>query len=191
MNRNGEEKDLKRRARGETGIPQGSPSEEQEERPLTFQPGLDDPGKLTTFLKGVVATYRMTNRPPPTQASPYVATILRPLKEFSRDFELRTPDQIGNKWKISILTVVTEKYGSAVEELISTVQRTESALQNRRARGRATSGGISDGDKVKLQLYLDFEAFCRDVQEVGVTPSSIEGISKLQELTQEAQKIQE
>mmetsp|Transcript_14154 Transcript_14154/g.34069 ORF Transcript_14154/g.34069 Transcript_14154/m.34069 type:complete len:960 (-) Transcript_14154:55-2934(-) len=142
-------------------------------------------------VKGVVATYRMTNRPPPTQASPYVATILRPLKEFSRDFELRTPDHIGNKWKISILTVVTEKYGAAVEELIATVQRTESALQNRRARGRATSGGISDGDKVKLQLYLDFEAFCRDVEGVGVTPSSIEGISKLQELTQEAQKIQE
>jgi conserved oligomeric Golgi complex subunit 2 len=141
-------------------------------------------------VKGVVATYRMTNRPPPTQASPYVGTILRPLKEFSRDFELRTPDHIGSQWKMSILTVVTEKYGTAVEELISTVQRTEVALQSRRAR-RATSGGISDGDKVKLQLYLDFQAYCRDIQDVGVAPSSIEGISKLQELTQEAQKIQE
>jgi hypothetical protein len=141
-------------------------------------------------VKGVVATYRMTNRPPPTHASPYVVTILRPLKEFSRDFELRTPDHIGSQWKTSVLTAVTEKYGTAVEELITTVQRTEVALQSRRAR-RATSGGISDGDKVKLQLYLDFQAFCRDIQEVGVTPSSIEGISKLHELTQEAQKIQQ
>eukprot|EP01082_Thalassiosira_pseudonana_P005647 g5361.t1 g5361 contig2:380600-383244(+) len=31
-------------------------------------------------VKGVAATYRMTNRPPPTQASPFVATILRPLQ---------------------------------------------------------------------------------------------------------------
>ncbi|KAL3913713.1 MAG: hypothetical protein SGARI_000516, partial [Bacillariaceae sp.] len=109
-------------------------------------------------VKGVVATYRMTNRPPPTQASPYVGTILRPLKEFSRDFSLRTPDYIGSQWKILVLSAITDRYSAAVEELIATVQRTEVALQNRRAR-RAASGGISDGDKVKLQLYLDFQAY--------------------------------
>lgn len=140
-------------------------------------------------VKGVVATYRMTNRPPPTQASPYVGTILRPLKEFSRDFELRTPDDVGGKWKACILEEVTDRYGTAVEELISTVKRTEVALQSRRAR-RATSGGISDGDKVKLQLYLDFQAYCQDIQEIGIDPSAIKGISKLQTLTQEAQKLQ-
>jgi conserved oligomeric Golgi complex subunit 2 len=141
-------------------------------------------------VKGVVATYRMTNRPPPTQASPYVGTILRPLKEFSRDFSLRTADYIGSEWKITILTSVTDRYSLAVEELITTVQRTEVALQNRRAR-RAASGGISDGDKVKLQLYLDFQAFCRDVQELGIDLSSIGSIAKLRTLTLDAQKLQQ
>jgi conserved oligomeric Golgi complex subunit 2 len=141
-------------------------------------------------VKGVVATYRMTNRPPPTQASPYVGTILRPLKEFSRDFSLRTADYIGSEWKITILNSVTDRYSLAVEELITTVQRTEVALQNRRAR-RATSGGISDGDKVKLQLYLDFQAFCRDVQELGIDLSSIGSIAKLRALTEKAQTLQQ
>jgi hypothetical protein len=141
-------------------------------------------------VRGVVATYRMTNRPPPTQASPYVGTILRPLKEFSNDFSLRTPDQVGNKWKLLVLDDVTERYSVAVEELITTVQRTEVALQNRRTR-RAASGGVSDGDKVKLQLYLDFQAFCRDVHELGVDPSSVKGIAKLRTLTEEAEKIQQ
>jgi len=135
-------------------------------------------------VKGVVATYRMTNRPPPTQASPYVRTILRPLKEFSDELSLRTPDYIGNKWKIAILTAIAGRYSAAVEELITTVQRTEVALQNRRTR-RVTSRGVSDGDKVKLQLFLDFEAFCRDMQDVGVDPSSVTGISKLKDLTKE------
>ncbi|KAG7355783.1 protein of unknown function DUF3510 containing protein [Nitzschia inconspicua] len=139
-------------------------------------------------VKGVVATYRMTNRPPPTQASPYVVTILRPLKEFSRDFSLRTPDYIGSRWKSAILTAVTDRYCIAVEELITTVQRTEVALQNRRAR-RAASGGMSDGDKVKLQLYLDFQAFCSDVKELGIDPSTIGGITKLRTLTEDAQKL--
>jgi conserved oligomeric Golgi complex subunit 2 len=141
-------------------------------------------------VRGVVATYRMTNRPPPTQASPYVDTILRPLKQFSNDFSLRTPHQVGNKWKTLVLADVTQRYSVAVEELITTVQRTEVALQNRRAR-RAASGGISDGDKVKLQLYLDFQAFCSDVTELGVDPSSVEGIAKLRTLTEEVQKLQQ
>jgi hypothetical protein len=141
-------------------------------------------------VRGVVATYRMTNRPPPTQASPYVGTILRPLKEFSNDFSLRTPDQVGNNWKMLVLDDVTNRYSVAVEELITTVQRTEVALQSRRTR-RAASGGISDGDKVKLQLYLDFQAFCRDVQELGVDPSSVKGVARLRTLTEEAQKLQQ
>jgi hypothetical protein len=137
-------------------------------------------------VKGVAATYRMTNRPPPTQASPFVATILRPLKEFANEFSYRKPDHIGDAWKIQTVTVVTERYSTAVEELLTTVQRTEVALQNRRAR-RATSGGMGDGDKVKLQLYLDFQEFCRQIEGVGVNPASIEGVSKLKTLTGEAE----
>lgn len=138
-------------------------------------------------VKGVVATYRMTNRPPPTHASPYVKTILRSLKEFSNVFSLRTPEYIGNEWQVSVLTAVTDRYGVAVEELITTVQRTEVALQNRRTR-RAATGGTSDGDKVKLQLLLDFQAFCQYVQELGVDPSSIKGIAKLRTLTEETKQ---
>ncbi|OEU09536.1 COG complex component [Fragilariopsis cylindrus CCMP1102] len=131
----------------------------------------------------------MTNRPPPTHASPYVKTILRPLKEFSNEFSLRTPDYIGNEWQVSVLTAVTDRYATAVEELITTVQRTEVALQNRRTR-RVASAGTSDGDKVKLQLFLDFQAFCKDMQELGVDPSSVEGIAKLRNLTDEAKMLQ-
>ena len=139
-------------------------------------------------VKGVAATYRMTNRPPPTQASPFVATILRPVKEFDKDFTNRTPEHVGNKWKYLIVSTVADRYAAAVEELIATVQRTEVALQNRRAR-RAASGGVSDGDKVKLQLYLDFKAFSRNVEEVGVDISSIAGIAQLQTLTGEAEQL--
>lgn len=139
---------------------------------------------VLTAVKGVVATYRMTNRPPPTNASPYVRTILRPLKEFSNEFSLRQPDSIGNDWQISILGTVSNRYGDAIEELISTVKRTEVALQHRRTR-RAVSGGISDGEKVKMQLYLDFQAFCEDIKDLGVESSSVSGIDKLKSLAEE------
>ena len=134
-------------------------------------------------VKGVAATYRMTNRPPPTNPSPFVPTILRPLIQFNDEFRRRIPPPIGIRWKIAVVTAVAERYSAAVEELISTIQRTEVALQSRRAR-RTVAGGMSDGEKAKLQLYLDYVEFVRNVQLVGVDPSTVEGIVKLRNLTQ-------
>jgi hypothetical protein len=138
-------------------------------------------------VKGVAATYRMTNRPAPTQASPFVSTILRPLQQFNDEFRHKIPPHIGIMWKISVVNTVANRYSVAVEELIATVQRTEVALQNRRAR-RTVAGSMSDGDKVKLQLYLDYEEFSKAVQGVGIDPLTVDGVSKLRTLTQEAKK---
>jgi hypothetical protein len=140
-------------------------------------------------VKGVAATYRMTNRPPPTQASPFVGTVLRPLKEFDNEFSDRTPDHIGSRWKTLVVTSITDRYSLAMEELIDTVKKTEVALQNRRATRRAASGGVSDGDKVKLQLFLDYQQYSRHVQELGVDPTTIPGIAKLESLTTEGSQF--
>lgn len=137
-------------------------------------------------VKGVAATYRMTNRPPPTQSSPFVPTILRPLREFNDAFRRKIPPTVGIQWKISIVNTVAQRYAMAVEELIATVQRTEVALQNRRAR-RTVAGGMSDGEKVKRQLFLDYKEFSKNVQNVGVEPNVVEGILKLQTLTKDAE----
>jgi len=146
-------------------------------------------------VKGVAATYRMTNRPPPTQASPFVHTILRPIREFISTFAAgKTPAQVGSGWKVNIVSTVAEGYGVAVAELIETVQRTEEALKNRKARGnRMASGGggkmMSDGEKVKLQLYLDREEFVRCVEEVGVDSELVEGVRELRRLTDSAEDL--
>mmetsp|Transcript_24321 Transcript_24321/g.36236 ORF Transcript_24321/g.36236 Transcript_24321/m.36236 type:complete len:892 (-) Transcript_24321:125-2800(-) len=139
-------------------------------------------------VKGVAATYRMTNRPPPTQASPYVSTILRPLKEFNSNFLNRTPPQVGFEWKRKVVASVAEKYCSAVSELTETVQRTEEALKNRKAR-RTSAGGMSDGEKVKLQLLLDQREFVGHVTDVGVEAESIEYVKKLISLTESAKSL--
>jgi hypothetical protein len=141
-------------------------------------------------VKGVAATYRMTNRPPPTHASPFVMTILKPLKDFSTEFADRTPDRVGGRWKHEIVVVITDRYATAVEELIATVQRTETALNSRRAR-RTSAGGMRDGEKVKLQLYLDYVSFVESVKDVGVEPNTVIGLSKLKELTVEGEGLME
>ncbi|KAL3788091.1 hypothetical protein HJC23_008153 [Cyclotella cryptica] len=139
-------------------------------------------------VKGVAATYRMTNRPPPTQASPFVATILRPLKEFDTTYSSRTPPQIGDGWKYQVIGTVADRYSVAVEELIATVKRTEEALKSRKTR-RMMAGGMSDGEKVKLQLYLDHMEFKSHVEELDVDVERVAGLVKLRDLTQEAESL--
>ncbi len=139
-------------------------------------------------VKGVAATYRMTNRPPPSQPSPFVATILSPLKEFNENFMNRTPPQVGDEWKRRVVSSVAEKYCIAVSELTETVQRTEEALKNRKAR-RTAAGGMSDGEKVKLQLLLDQKEFYKFVEDVGVDAESIEHVTKLVKLTEAAESL--
>jgi len=140
-------------------------------------------------VKGVAATYRMTNRPPPTQASHFVSTILRPLKEFDDAFRSRTPAQVGSDWRRNVVGTVSERYSAAVEELLETVRRTEEALKSRKARRTAGAVGMSDGDKVKLQLLLDYKEFTKAVADVGVDESLVEGVIKLKSLTEEAETI--
>ena len=139
-------------------------------------------------VKGVAATYRMTNRPPPTQASPFVSTILRALEEFDTAFASRTPPQIGDGWKCRVVSATADKYSLAVEELIATVKRTEEALKSRKTR-RMMAGGMSDGEKVKLQLYLDYMEFKSHVEKLGVDGRGVAGLVKLSELTKEAESL--
>ena len=139
-------------------------------------------------VKGVAATYRMTNRPPPTQASPFVGTILRPVHEFVAEFSERTPAQIGSEWKKKIVSTISSKYESAVSELIETVQRTEEALKNRKVR-RAVAGGMSDGEKVKLQLYLDQQKFTESVSTLGIDANEVDGVKSLMKLTGPAESL--
>ena len=141
-------------------------------------------------VKGVPATYRFSNRPPPTQASPFVGNILRPVKDFDTEFESRTPMRVGSQWKEQIIITVADRYSVAVEDLIATVARTEVALKNRKAR-KTAAGSMSDGEKVKLQLYLDFKAFSKHVQEIGVDPAGVRGVDKLRQLTIEAEALLE
>jgi len=141
-------------------------------------------------VKGVAATYRMTNRPPPTQPSPFVNTIIRPLKEFDASFSNRTPSHLGILWKKRIIDTVSERYSKAISELMETVQKTEEALKNRKTR-RALAGGMSDGEKVRLQLFLDQRAYTQSVEAIGIDPDAVEGVQILISLTEGAQELYE
>jgi hypothetical protein len=70
------------------------------------------------------------------------------------------------------------------------VKKTEEALKHRMTR-RIGGNGMSDGEKVRLQLYLDQQAFCNHISEVGIDPSTCAGVKALKEMTDSARNLLE
>lgn len=136
-------------------------------------------------VKGVAATYRMTNRPSPTLASPYVLSVLRPLSEFILEFHDKIPSIIGSEWKSVVVNKVANKFCIAVQDLITTVKQTEEALRKRKSK-RSNAQGMSDGEKVMLQIRLDIKDFKNCVVELGVNTIVIEDIARMEQLSDHA-----
>ena len=125
-------------------------------------------------VRGVTAVYRMTNKPPPVSASPFVAGLLQPLQAFEAAWEQRYAEggdasgsngsslkghaergaiataEGGNSWKRSALALVVARYQVVVVEVLGQVRTMDEALKKRKkAKGGASASG-GDGGNEKL-----------------------------------------
>ncbi|KAL9438999.1 hypothetical protein AB3S75_024623 [Citrus x aurantiifolia] len=134
-------------------------------------------------LKGITATYRMTNKPLPVRHSPYVSGVLRPLKtllEGERAMTYLTPEA-KNELLLGAATQITSRYHELAAELISVARKTESSLlkirQGAQRRAGASSDvsdhNVSDTDKICMQLFLDIQEYGRNLAALGVQAADI------------------
>ncbi|KAK3043270.1 hypothetical protein RJ639_002513 [Escallonia herrerae] len=133
-------------------------------------------------LKGITATYRMTNKPQPVRHSPYVSGVLRPLKVFL-DGE-RAAAYLTMETKNELLKgaafEITDRYKELAVSLVDVARKTETSLQKIR-KGAQRRGGanldnseyISDTDKVCMQLFLDIKEYGRNLSALGVEAAKI------------------
>lgn len=140
-------------------------------------------------LKGITATYRMTNKPLPVRHSPYVAGVLRPLKLFldgERAVAYLTKET-RNNLLVGAATEITRRYHELAADLVSVARKTESSLQRIRqgAQKRAgassdvTDHNVSDTDKICMQLFLDIQEYGRNLAAMGVDATTISSYCSL------------
>lgn len=53
---------------------------------------------------------------------------------------------------------------------------------------QATSSGVSDDDKIRLQLHVDIAAWTAEIEKLGVSRSSVERLNELNELVENCTK---
>ncbi|KAK4374111.1 hypothetical protein RND71_004788 [Anisodus tanguticus] len=134
-------------------------------------------------LKGITATYRMTNKPLPVRHSPYVSGVLRPLKEFLEGERAATclTNEMRNELLQGTALEITRRYNDLASELVNMSRRTESSLQKLRLGAQRRAGAssdvsdhnLSDTDKICMQLFLDIQEYARSLKLLGVDAASI------------------
>ncbi|GAA0141955.1 hypothetical protein LIER_02974 [Lithospermum erythrorhizon] len=134
-------------------------------------------------MKGITATYRMTNKPLPVRHSPYVTGVLRPLKVFvegdraTNYLPSDTRDQLVHR----AATEITDRYHELAADLVSVARRTESSLLKIRKGAQRRTGtstdvsdnNVSDTDKICMQLFLDIQEYARNLSLLGVEAADI------------------
>uniref|UniRef100_A0A8C6X7Y5 Conserved oligomeric Golgi complex subunit 2 n=1 Tax=Naja naja TaxID=35670 RepID=A0A8C6X7Y5_NAJNA len=137
--------------------------------------------------------YRRTNKEVPTKALPYVDSALKPFHQLKNDYKDILKPAVIEQWLEGALNTSTQKYLDTVSDILHSVKKMEESLKRlKQARKTVTannpspSGGMSDDNKIRLQLALDVEHFGMQMEKMGMQLSNIKSFSTLSELVQAA-----
>ncbi|KAK6148104.1 hypothetical protein DH2020_019016 [Rehmannia glutinosa] len=134
-------------------------------------------------LKGITATFRMTNKPLPVRHSLYVSGVLRPLKSFLEGKQAATylTSELRKELLQGAAFEITRRYYELASDLVSVARKTESSLQKIRLGAQRRAGAssdvsdhnVSDTDKICMQLFLDIQEYGRNLASLGVDADNI------------------
>ncbi|PNI55126.1 COG2 isoform 5 [Pan troglodytes] len=144
------------------------------------------------FLKSALEVprlYRRTNKEVPTTASSYVDSALKPLFQLQSGHKDKLKQAIIQQWLEGTLSESTHKYYETVSDVLNSVKKMEESLKRLKQARKTTpanpvgpSGGMSDDDKIRLQLALDVEYLGEQIQKLGLQASDIKSFPALAEL---------
>ena len=159
-------------------------------------------GRCLPYLRQVSdipRLYRRTNREVPSRACAYVSALLSPAASFRQEQLPVCGEAVLAPWMVSVFEAVAAQFLANVSDVLAAVQKMEESLKRLKrvrdsktnlAGGGATgdSGkGVSDDDKIRLQLYLDVLHFLSRMRsDFGVDPADVSSSEELLRVVEEA-----
>eukprot|EP00879_Flechtneria_rotunda_P026885 GHRR01028724.1.p1 GENE.GHRR01028724.1~~GHRR01028724.1.p1 ORF type:complete len:137 (+),score=47.98 GHRR01028724.1:252-662(+) len=124
---------------------------------------------------------------------PTLTGVLQPLRQLldTPGSMQQLPARLKLVLSLDVIDNVNIHYDSLAEELLITVKKTESSLKRlKKARpGEGADGpnaaaagpgvGMSDSDKIGLQLYLDVQEHGRQIEHFGLVADQLESYRQL------------
>ncbi|XP_070578022.1 conserved oligomeric Golgi complex subunit 2-like isoform X2 [Ptychodera flava] len=135
--------------------------------------------------------YRRTNREVPSKSSVYVDNVVRPLKVFLEENGDKLSQERRDRWLVSILTHLTKEYLGVTTDVLDSVKKMEESLKKLKMRkvtsvSNFSADGMSDDDKIRLQLALDVRQFSETMEQLGISSSDVPCYDELSALVKSA-----
>jgi len=143
-------------------------------------------------LRGITSTYRMTKKSVPTRHSYYVPNVLSHVSTFFTQAEHHMSPALKKEWATSIIGTVTEKYLEMINELMESVSKQNKILKKigkSKAATQTGEDGMSDMDKISVQLYLDVVEYGSCIAQCDVSADDIAPYPKLLDAVSGAKKL--
>lgn len=157
-------------------------------------------GKSVAHIKQVndiPRLYRKTNRDIPSKPCGYVDQMLDPPRQFKQQYSHNVGDETCRQICRNLFSTLNVQYYSAVVDVLTSVQKTEESLRrlkNLREKSSLNTSasdrqGLSDDDKIRLQLQVDIIHWATEIDKIGVAIGDVEKLDELRALVEESTKI--
>lgn len=130
-------------------------------------------------IRGIPAFYRMLNKPVPTKASPYVEPCMRPIEAFREVASQAAPPGAVKGWVQRAVDGAAGEFSTQAAQLMESLRQQEASFRRLSGKTNAGEAGLTDLDKIHIQLCLDIDTFTAAAAALGVAPEGAPNLRKL------------
>eukprot|EP00092_Neocalanus_flemingeri_P036089 GFUD01039293.1.p1 GENE.GFUD01039293.1~~GFUD01039293.1.p1 ORF type:complete len:755 (+),score=230.57 GFUD01039293.1:37-2301(+) len=143
------------------------------------------PAKMVKSVGDIPRMYRRTNREMPSKPCTYIVSIVEELKSFMKCQETTCSLAAVTSWLGDSCDSILGLYLVQVQDVLSNVTKMEESLRKLKkvrersggVAGKDKAAGLSDDDKIRLQIYLDVMFLLREMgsAQLGSLERVVEG----------------
>lgn len=118
-------------------------------------------------ISDIPRLYRRTNRELPGSASAYVNNMFEPVMNCRKQ-----SSQWKEKWSRVVAKEMCDSFLTTTRDVLDSVRKMEHSLRRLKKGKVAETQGVTDDDKIRLQIMIDVEFFGKFLEELGSVPDS-------------------
>jgi hypothetical protein len=143
-----------------------------------------------TILRACVAIpkqYRHTKKAMSGSPSDYVTKVLAPVKSFVTANGAALPN-VAQDWAVPVCCKVTERFEGYATDLLAAEEKMEKQLsalkkiKSKKAKAKAGDVGMTDQEKIRLQLWQDVVAYTAELESTGISSADVPALQRLRAL---------
>jgi hypothetical protein len=149
-------------------------------------------------VQDIPRLFRKTNRDVPSKHLPYVDQIVEPINDFTKKYSNNYQSEVVKKILQDLFSKITIQYYQSVNEVLTSVQRTEESLRRLKNLKKSQSSQnnasedkqmMSDDDKIRLQMQIDIMQYVKYVESHQLKRDEVNSLNTIVSLIGDITKM--